>query len=375
MFFKSLKKLNAWLHLWLGLASGIVIVILGITGCILVFEQEIKNISSPWLFAEKPAGRVILSPSELYLSVKKALPDKEVHSVWYHGENKSAAVTINSDSVVYVNPYTAKVTAMVHHEDFFEFIDEGHRRLWLPDKIGKQVIGWSTLIFFVLLISGLVLWWPKKWNRTGKDQSFKIKWKAKFKRVNYDLHNVLGFYSLLLALVMCISGLMMSFSWFNKSVYWLAGGNRVPHKPDHEVFNAAPSTMLAHADLVWIKVQKEFALYNKDQIIISFPDEPTEPIYACTDMINGHWRDLYFNPTTLQLTKSAGKRLSDLAFPDQLRKLNYALHVGAFAGLTSKIFFFIASLICASLPITGFYIWWGKKKKTKKHKNPVPLKT
>jgi len=366
MLIKPLKNFNAWLHLWLGLASGIVVIILSITGCILVFEQEIKSISSPWLFAEKPTGGVILPPSKLYLAVRKALPDKEIHSIWYHGEHQSAAVTIDGDSVAYLNPYTAKLIDLVHHEDFFDFVDEGHRRLWLPDKIGKQVIGWSTFTFFILLLTGLVLWWPKKWNKKGKEQSFKIKWKAKFKRLNYDLHNVLGFYALLLALVMCITGLMMSFSWFNKGVYWLAGGDSNSPKPDQEVFNGAPQNMLMNSDLVWMKVQKEFARYNKDQIIISFPDEPEEPIYACTDMINGYWRDLYFNPLTLELTQSAGKRLSELAFADQLRKLNYGLHVGAFAGLTSKVFFFFASLICASLPITGFYIWWGKRKKTKK---------
>lgn len=376
MLIKPLNQLNAWLHLWLGLASGIVVVILGITGCVLVFEQEIKSLSSPWLFAEKPAGGAILEPSKIYRSVKTQLPGKEIHSLWYHGENKSAVVSVNSDSTVYVNPYTAKVIAMVHHEDFFEFIDDGHRRLWLPDKIGKQVIGWSTFTFFVLLITGLILWWPKKWNKAGKDQSFKIKWKARFKRVNYDLHNVLGFYALLFALVMAITGLIMSFSWFNKSVYWLTGGVGNPRKQTTEVFNAAPGTMLTNVDLVWLKVKNTIALYNKDQMIVSFPDEADEPIYACTDMVNGYWRDLYFNPSTLQLTQSAGKKLSELAFADQVRKLNYSLHVGAFAGLASKIVFFIASLICASLPITGFYIWWGKKKKKpKKNKNiPVPLK-
>ncbi|WP_293306639.1 PepSY-associated TM helix domain-containing protein [Pedobacter sp. UBA5917] len=375
MLIKLLKKLNAWLHLWLGLASGIVVVVLGITGCILVFEQEIKSLSSPWLFAEKPAGGAILSPSKIYQSVKTQLPGKEVHSLWYHGENRSAAVTINADSTVYVNPYTAEVIALVHHEDFFEFIDDGHRRLWLPDKIGKQVIGWSTFIFFILLITGLILWWPKKWNKAGKDQSFKIKWKARFKRLNYDLHNVLGFYSLLFVLIMAVTGLIMSFSWFNKSVYWLTGGTGNPRKQTTEVFNAAPGTMLKSVDLVWLKVRNTIALYNKDQIIVSFPDEPDEAIYACTDMINGYWRDLYFNPSTLQLTKSAGKPLAQLAFADQVRKLNYSLHVGAFAGLPSKIVFFFASLICASLPITGFYIWWGKKKKKPRRKNiPIPLK-
>jgi uncharacterized iron-regulated membrane protein len=368
-----LKKINAWLHLWLGLASGIVVVIISITGCILVFEQEIKSLTSPWLHAEKPANGEMLAPSILHRSVEKALPGKHIESVWYHGENRTAHFGIHeSDSMVYVNPYTAEVIAMVDHEDFFHFIDEGHRHLWIPGKLGKQVVGWSTFIFFLLLISGIILWWPKKWNKTGRDQSFKIKWKARFKRVNYDLHNVLGFYSLLLALLMAITGLVMSFSWFGKGVYWLTGGENGSRqrRQKTEVSGPAVNTSLQNADLIWHKVVNEIAQYNKDQVIIHFAEEPDEAIYACTDMIKGFWRDLNFDPLTLELLPNSTKRLGDLKFPDQVRKLNYALHVGAIGGLSTKILYFLASLICASLPITGFYIWWGKKKKSAKKAKP-----
>lgn len=364
---KPLKKLNAWLHLWLGLASGVIVVILGITGCILVFEQEIRSLSSPWLHVEMPAKGTYLPPSVLYKEVKKALPEKEIGSVWYHGPNRTAHFSLgNSDSMVYVNPYTAKIVAMVDHEDFFHEIDEGHRHLWLPENIGRPIVGWATFIFFILLITGLILWWPKNLKKSNVDKSFKVKWRAKFKRVNYDLHNVFGFYSLLLALLMAITGLIMSFSWFNSSVYWLTGGDNHKNKQKEEVFEPSKLPMLDQVDKVWRKVQDEIAVDNKDQIIVSFPDHEDDPIYACTDMINGHWRDLYFKQADLSLANSTGKRMADLPFADQVRKLNYTLHVGAFAGLFSKIIYFLASLVCASLPITGFYIWWGKRKKSKK---------
>jgi uncharacterized iron-regulated membrane protein len=360
-----LKKINAWLHLWLGLVSGVIVVILSITGCVLVFEQEIKSLTSPWLHVKKPAQGEMLPPSVLYRSVEKALPGKHIESVWYHGSEHTAHFTLDSDSNVYVNPYTAEVVAMVDHDDFFHFIDEGHTHLWLPIKIGRQIVSWATFIFFLLLISGIILWWPKKWNKAGRDQGFKIKWKARFKRVNYDLHNVLGFYSLILALLMAITGLIMGFPWFSKSVYWLTGGDGSPRKRE-KVEISAPSinTPVHNADLIWHKVTKEIALYNKDAVIIHFADKPEETIYACTDMTNGFWRDLTFDPGTLELMASSNKRLRDLKFPDQVRKLNYSLHVGAIGGLTTKTFYFFASLICASLPITGFYIWWGKRKKS-----------
>lgn len=364
---KPLKKLNAWLHLWLGLASGIVVIILGITGCILVFEQEIRSLSSPWLHVEMPAKGTYLPPSELYKEVKKALPEKEIRSVWYHGANRTAHFSINdSDSMVYVNPYTAKIVAMVDHEDFFHEIDEGHRHLWLPPNIGRPIVGWATFIFFILLVTGLILWWPKNLKKSNIEKSFKVKWRAKFKRVNYDLHNVLGFYSMLLALLMAITGLIMSFSWFNKGVYWLTGGDNNQSKPKEELFEPSKLPMLGQVDKVWRKVQDEIAVDNKDQIIVSFPDHDDDPIYACTDMVNGHWRDLYFKQTDLSLTNSTKAKMADLPLADKVRKLNYTLHVGAFAGLFSKTIYFLASLICASLPITGFYIWWGKRKKSKK---------
>ena len=76
------SKINAWLHLWLGLASGIVVLIMGITGCILVFEQEIKQLTSPWLNVEAQSADKILPPSKIYASVKKALPKKDIHGLW-----------------------------------------------------------------------------------------------------------------------------------------------------------------------------------------------------------------------------------------------------------------------------------------------------
>ncbi|WP_278019654.1 PepSY domain-containing protein [Flavobacterium ginsengisoli] len=60
------SKINAWLHLWLGLASGIVVFIMGITGCILVFEHEIKELTSPWLKVEAQSADRVLPPSKIY---------------------------------------------------------------------------------------------------------------------------------------------------------------------------------------------------------------------------------------------------------------------------------------------------------------------
>lgn len=363
------SKINAWLHLWLGLASGIVVFIMGITGCILVFEQEIKEMTSTWLNVEAQASEKQLPPSKIYAAVKEALPNKDIHGFWYNGLDKTIKVDIESDSLVYVNPYNGKITGIVDHEDFFHIIDEGHRYLWLDDEIGSQITAWGTFIFFFLLISGLILWFPKKWNKTTINSSFKIKWDAKIKRLNYDLHNVMGFYAILLAILISFTGLMMSFHWLRESTYWITGGwadkkeEVIMVKDDY--VSPKEQDMLASADFIWKKVRTEIAKENKEAVIIHFPDGPKDNFYACTDMHKGIWRDLYFDSKTLELLPNSEKYISDERFSDWLMRSNYSLHIGAIGGLTTKILYFIASLICASLPLTGFYIWWGRKRKQK----------
>lgn len=374
-----LKKINAWLHLWLGLASGIIVVIVSVTGCILVFEQELKPLTQSWQNAERPDGAAYLPPSAIYQKMKTALPNKKVSSIWYYGHGRTAKITIDSDSMVYVNPYTAEVVGIVDHEDFFHIILEGHTGLWIEGQVGHQIVSWATLIFFVLLVTGMVLWWPEKWNRSNRNKSFKIKWKARFKRLNYDLHNVLGFYSLIVALIITITGLIMGFAWVNKGVYWLASGGGTPapyQRGVSDTTQVAPKNPLANVDRAFKKGMQELAVYNKDAIIISFPSKPADAIYVCTDMDKGAWRDIYLDQYTLEELPSTGVQIDQLGIADWLRRTNYALHVGAIGNMTTKIIYFVASLICASLPITGFFVWWGRSGFGKRKKNKsAPRKT
>jgi uncharacterized iron-regulated membrane protein len=64
-------------------------------------------------------------------------------------------------------------------------------------------------------------------------------------------------------------------------------------------------------------------------------------------------------------------RVHHAAAADKLLRMNYDIHVGAILGLPGKILMFFASLICASLPITGFYIWWGRRNKKKRKAIPT----
>ncbi|MFZ4861773.1 PepSY-associated TM helix domain-containing protein [Sphingobacterium sp. Mn56C] len=369
---KFFLKINAWLHLWLGLVSGIIVIILSVTGCVLVFEHDFKALVYNYIHVEEQSADKQLPPSELYKKIKAVYPDKEVESVWYYGLDKSVKAGLEDfDSILYVNPYSGEVLAAVDHDDIFHFMDEGHRRLWMPRKVGRQVVGWGTLVFFIVTVSGIIMWWPKKWNKRMVKQSFTLNWKASLKRINYDLHNVLGFYSLTLALLMALTGLIMAFPWMRKSVMWLSGG--IPPRPKIEKVLKpadAPDPILQDAlltaDKIWYKVRHEIAQFNTEAIIIHYPEPDEETVYACTDMHNGRWRDLSFDRNSLALLPRTQKSIKDTNTAEWIARSNYALHTGFIGGMPTKILYFSASLICASLPITGFYIWWGKKRKKKK---------
>lgn len=366
---KSLfRSINDWFHLWVGIAVGIPVIIIAFTGCLLVYEQEIKQniLYASWWHIAPPAQSTPLTPSALYIQVKAQRPDKEYHRFWYYGDDMPVKISPDdSDSLMYVNPYTGKIIATLDHEDFFDLIEEGHTGLWMPPKIGGKVVSWVTLAFFILLITGLVLWLPKKWNKKTMKDSFRIRWDAKLKRINYDLHNVLGFYSLLLAVLISFTGLIMGFAFINKGVYKLAGGT--PRERKEMKLPAADSSQLHQkVDTVWMKVRTQYARYNKTAISIHFPKKADAPVYTCTDMHNGSWRTINFDQNTLAPLPDTEPAIDDAATADWIMRSNYGLHVGAIYGGYTKILYFLASLICATLPVTGFYIWWGKKKKQRK---------
>jgi len=372
----GLKKLVGKLHLYLGFVSGIVVFVVSITGCILAFEQEIKNVTEPYRFVAAKSKAKLLPPSVLQANAEKALPGKKANGILYGVPTRNAEVGFyNIDPeyyyVVYVNPYTGRVLKVWNEdEDFFHFILHGHYYFWLPAEIGQKVVATSCLIFLVMLISGMILWWPK--NKSAAKQRFSVKWNASWRRKNYDLHNVFGFYMMTIGFVLAVTGLVWGFQWFSKSLYMVTGGT------GSDVYVIPPSDTLAKSlfskpiqavDKAWYVLQKEYP--NNEGINISTPHLKSESIYSYVNFRAGTYYNVdynYFDQHTLKRIVTNGPytgKYNEASFANKLRRMNYDVHVGAILGLPGKILAFFASLVCASLPITGFIIWWGRNKKKK----------
>jgi uncharacterized iron-regulated membrane protein len=371
----KLKKSIGKIHLWLGLSSGLLVFIIAITGCIYAFQAEIQDLTQPYRFVEHQQ-KPVLMPSELKAIAEKELPGKKIHAVLYPKPGKATEVIFyNAEPeyyyLVYLNPFTGDVLKVKDASaGFFPFILDGHFYLWLPHEVGRPVVATATLVFLVMLISGLVLWWPK--NKKATKQRFSIRWSARWRRKNYDLHNVLGFYATWIAIILAATGLVWGFDWYAEGYYKLAGGEK-------SLFYMEPksdSTFLYRSEVPAIdRLYTMMRLENPtaEVLEVHIPETAGSSIEISINPDDEtYWQAdyRYFDQYTLEelsVDHIYGKS-ANASLADNLMRMNYDIHTGAVLGLPGKIIAFFASLIVASLPITGFYIWWGRKQKDKQKK-------
>ncbi|QHS55171.1 PepSY domain-containing protein [Mucilaginibacter sp. 14171R-50] len=380
------KKGLLFCHRWLGFISGLVVFIVSITGCIFCFQDEIQDALHDYRRVESH-GKPYLQPSQLINIAKHKFPKASPDYMYYYGEKRPAAVLSNTGNdgyiYIFINPYTGTIT---HTEtpatNFFIIVEYIHLYLLLPPAIGKWVVGVAVIIFMVIMVTGLILWWPKR--KTDRKRSFTIKWGGRWRRVNYDLHNVLGFYATSIAIILAISGLAIAFEPVSRAIYNTANiGRNIRYEdevtePKSDSLKKAGVAKQPVVDMAFAHARQQspkaemFLIHNDPAVAgaIGVGAYPKSMHYAYA---SGYEFDKYNGKllkTYVYNKKSPGLKLNEM---------NYDIHVGQIGGLTTKIIAFLASLICASLPVTGFIIWLGKRKKsrskTSKARNAVHHKT
>ncbi|MDR7129534.1 putative iron-regulated membrane protein [Algoriphagus sp. 4150] len=377
------KKYLRIAHLWLGLASGLVVFILGVTGCLYVFEEELRPIIYADHYRVQETKKEPLLVSDLLKTAESALGNKAPVSsiVVYNSKDRSYMFRSFADKPVenklwywegiedrqdaFVDPYTGEVLKIKNSEfEFFRVVMWFHWSLLLKTEIGQPIVGIATIVFVISLITGLVLWWPK--NKSAAKQRFWFRWKAgtKWKRKNYDLHNILGYYMMVFALIISLTGLVWAFDWFENSVSWIANGGRTIESVEEIISSdTANFTSNRPVDLVFEQTQKLYP--NAVRYLISLPKDS---LSAQAVHIKFSSR---FDDTTIYFDRYTGEQLKTIGWNDKnngekMNFLNYDIHLGSILGFPGKVLAFLASLVSASLPVTGFLIWWGRKKKVKK---------
>ncbi|MEM1135247.1 MAG: PepSY-associated TM helix domain-containing protein [Bacteroidota bacterium] len=378
-FWEKVRKLFNDVHLWLGIASGLILFVVCLTGTIYTFSEEIQEVLNPELHqVEVVSDKERLSEEKLIEEVKKQLPEGKITPIYIPAsDNKTIGVGFKKEgekrrTTYLVDPYTAEVrgTNKGAGSDFFNFIFRLHRWLLLDIEIGRPIVGSATLIFIFIIISGWVIWFPQKIKNWR--QGLKIKWNANWKRVNFDLHSTLGFYASFLLILMALTGPKWSFEWYRKGIKDILNTQEKAFKPtpyEYEIDQV--ERPLSYRAL--IKIADEALPYNGNYRL-HIPREGNALI-ALNKQKTGFfapygWDEIKMNRFTGEVVVL--NKFSEKPLNEKIVQSLYALHAGTIYGTFSKILYFIACLIATSLPITGTIIWINKLgKKSKKRKKTL----
>lgn len=366
-----MKKYVRKLHLWLSFPVGIIIFITCLTGAMLVFQEEILHKAHPTHYYVSDVQGDPLLLNELIPLVNTQLTENGVAGVQVFSDPKRTYVMTLKEGFrasAFVNPYTGQVTGYYYFQQSpFYTIMSIHR--WLMDGTrtwGKYAVGISTLLFVVILLTGLLIQ-PSSF---FKKCTFIIHRKKGKARLLYDMHNVLGVYACIVLLVCSLTGLMWSFDWYRSGVFKLfgaepvqtqgrgggghgSGSQRNRDSADDKALNVAHwqsvyEELSQHQSGVeYVRIQDRKASVH----LKSFPTSRALDVYSF-DVRTGKVKGVEY--------------YKDSSKPSKLWGWVYALHVGNFWGIGSKILMFIAALIGASLPVTGYWMYFKKRRRRRR---------
>lgn len=366
---KTIKKNIGFLHLWLGLASGLIVFIVSLTGSIMVFEDEIDSFLNPEFYKVSTIGTKKI-PVDVYLNqIREKYTVKAFNRIQTFEDPERPVIIVGVDAdkknnqLFSVDPYTGKVLGKVAEKNrFFSVVLDLHRHLIMGD-VGQFITGCSSLILVFMLFSGLILWWPKKIKNLK--QRLTVKWNASFKRVNWDFHSTLGFYTFLFLLILALTGLTWSFKWFESGIYLLSDGTT--KKPSSKVEN--PTKVDPNLDKTYFYqniLSKTDSIYKyKGNTQIRIPSDTINSIMVIKLNLEKSIPNIssmaYFDKYTGEILKI--KPYESFSNGDKVRRLIYPIHTGSIFGYPTKILAFLVCLFAATLPVTGLLIWLGRKKK------------
>jgi uncharacterized iron-regulated membrane protein len=221
-----IRKAFFQVHLWIGLGIGLYVVAISISGGALVYGPELTRKLSRRTVVVAESGRR-MSVEELAQYARRAYPTFEVDNI-REGQSPD-----EPDDVVLerahkrieclFDPYTGADLGNRYSliERIFEWLTDLHNDL-LAGSTGRLVNGIGACFVTLLSLTGAILWWPgiKNWRRsTG------VKWKARFPRLNWDLHSAIGFWCWFFLFAWGISGIYFCFPAisFSPGIHLVAG--------------------------------------------------------------------------------------------------------------------------------------------------------
>ena len=377
--------------MWLSVPTGIIITLVCFSGAMLVFEKEITEAIKPELYFVKEAKGEPIPMQQLMEKVEETLPDSvSISGVTVFADStRTYQVSLSKPrrASIYVNQYTGEVTGRSERLPFFNTMFHLHR--WLlgsSSGVGKLLTGICTLVLVFILITGILMWLTNR-NKPLK-ASLAIHVTKGWGRFWHDLHVAGGIYTTIFLLAMALTGLTWSFSWYRTGFYACFGVESSEKGGAHgeggnshgEGRGSRGEGRYSHGDgrnnhegkrgegrgfhrrspyRHWDDVLNEVALKNPGYQQITLKPEVAEVVPE--GRLSMRAADKYsYDRRSGEITDvqlySAGKK------DTKVRSGVYMVHTGSWGGIITRILNFLAAFIGATLPLTGYWLWFRRKR-------------
>ena len=344
-----MTRLLLTLHQWIGLFAAIFLIVIGLTGSALVFEAEIDRALHPAVSYVTPRGRAL--PLETLLARTREAVPKDFATGIHIGERPDLPyeVLLNSGQFAAVDPYTGNVLGVRDRSTgFVTELHLLHTRL-LADHFGEQVVGWLSVAMLLQAISGVYLWWPRK--------IYAVRGASSWKRTTFDLHNVVGFYSSIVLVVITLSGALIAFEATTDPLIQRLDRQPPPPEPqslplpgeariplDAAVAIAETRALPgAAATIVNLPVASNSAL----RVLMKFPEDRTP---AGRGLV-------YLDQFTGKVLAVENTRTAPLG--TRILNVKRSAHTGDIFGAPTRALYFLVGLGVAVQAITGALVAWN----------------
>ena len=401
-----MKVLFRRIHLYLALAAGFVFFVQCLTGTVLVFEEEITQLlHSERYTVSVPAGQPRLPLAQLATQLQQATPKakllgfkvyadpaRTVELSFRDGKARPAGPPPGEGrgggeggpgegrgpgkgrpergSTAFVNPYTGQELGLQTEKQLpvFKVAEDLHRRL-LAGGVGKALTGLSALFILIITATGLVLWWPK--TRAVLTGRLRIKWGASGKRLNHDLHIVLGFYCSLFLFGLALTGVIMSYRWATQGLFQLTGTKPTVGiaAPVSAAAAGSPRTVAYDAALRTGQATYRGAEFWR-------LSAPKDSVAAVAVSAPSPLPLRHQGLDTLFVDRRTGAALGQHLYSRQsagaqLRRLTKPLHTGEIGGIWTKLLALVVTLASLTFPVTGVLLWLNRIRKKPRQRGPV----
>ena len=364
---KTYRSLTFWLHLTVGVAAGMVVLIMSITGVALTYEKQMLEWADRGAWTAPSSGDARhLSPETLLAKVAEAHPASPPTGVTLRANPAAPATVIfEGNKSLLVDPYSGAVIGEppTGLRVFFRTMTVWHRFLALEGTsrpTGRAITGAANLTFLFIVLSGVYLWFPRVWTWLQFKNVLWFRGGLPGKARDFNWHNVIGFWSAVPLVLVVAGAVPISYPWASNLVYRLAG----EQPPTQGAGPARPAAVPEPVsdtglDAAWQRAQQQVADWRTITVRLSAADKP---LTLTVDEGYGGQPQKRETLTIDRATSEIAKidAFSGLSPGRRARSWLRFAHTGEFYGLAGQTVAGIVSAGGVVLVYTGLALAWRR---------------